>query len=172
MLPPISPFLTDTFAHLLFVARRQHKFPNVQLFSTTKCFTLLPGANFLIAPGARMASTALARCTSCKNSRWQCAASATWQFPVAKCSSSDCEWQMPSDTFREDSQRKRLRTNAHRWSLTVTPRRTFSSDEWQKLECCDDTREKRLSESSDKTRNMSRSGEEEPHHALITLTLI
>lgn len=123
----------------------------------------------MIAPGARMASTALARCTSCKNSRWQRATGDGWQFPVAKCSFCDCERQMPSDTFREDSQRKRrLRTNAHGWSPTATRPRTFSSDEWQKLECCDDTRGNRLSESSDKTQNMSRSSEEEPHRALIT----
>lgn len=84
----------------------------------------------LVAPGARVASSALARCTSCKDSRWQCAMSDEWCFPVARCSHFDSPWQMLSDTFWEESQRKQcLCTETPHLLLTVTCYVTCSSEE-------------------------------------------
>lgn len=74
-----------------------------------------------VAPGARVVSSALAHCVSGKNSRWQRATSNGWHFPVVRCSHFDSQWQMLSDTFWEESQRKQcLCTKAHHWRLTVT----------------------------------------------------
>lgn len=139
----------------------------------------------LVVPGARMASTALARCTSRKNSRWQCATSNGWQFPVAKCSFFDCQWQMLSDTFREESQRKQcLRTKARSDSDTscgVVVRKAaetgmlfprFSPDA---IYCSNETGEELLSISSanseSKTHSMLQSSEEEPGKKMSTLLI-
>lgn len=82
----------------------------------------------LVAPGTRVVVSALAHCTSCKNSRWQCATGNEWNFPVVRCSHFDSQWPMLSVTFWEESQRKHT-TKAYHLQLTVTCYETFASQE-------------------------------------------
>lgn len=84
----------------------------------------------LVAPEAGVVSSALACSVLCKNSRRQHTMNSELHFPVAKCYHFDSQWQMLSDTFGEESQRKVcLCTKAHHWQLIVTRYKTCSSEE-------------------------------------------